>query len=253
MTPLLSVQNVYIKFGGLVAVSNASFSVQAGQICALIGPNGAGKSTLFNAVSGFVRTTGGIIHFDGRNVAGMRPDSIARIGMRRTFQNGGVFGSMTVLENVLTGLHVSTRRRVVGNALGFSSAKVEERASITRAHEILEALDIRELADSKVDDLASGQQRLVEIGRALAQQAKLILLDEPAVGLSASDRINLGNLLRRLSQDGIGILLVEHVLDLVMSVSDRIIVLNHGEIIADDTPERIKANPLVLEAYLGNE
>ncbi|TFL10289.1 ABC transporter ATP-binding protein [Pusillimonas caeni] len=253
MTPLLSVDNVSIKFGGLVAVADASFRLHAGQICALIGPNGAGKSTLFNAVNGFVPTAGGTIQFDGQDVAGMRPDAIARMGMKRTFQNGGVFGSMTVLENVLTGLHVATRRRIVGNALGLRSAKVEERASIERAREILRALDIEELADVKVDDLASGQQRLVEIGRALAQKAKLILLDEPAVGLSASDRVNLGDLLRRLALDGIGILLVEHVLDLVMSVSDRIIVLNHGEIIADDTPERIKANPLVLEAYLGNE
>ena len=253
MTPLLSVDNVSIKFGGLVAVAGASFRLQAGQICALIGPNGAGKSTLFNAVSGFIPTAGGTIQFDGQNLAGMRPDAIARMGMKRTFQNGGVFGSMTVLENVLTGLHVSTRRRIVGNALGLKSAKVEEHASIERVREILRALDIEELADIKVDDLASGQQRLVEIGRALAQKAKLILLDEPAVGLSVGDRMNLGDLLRRLAQGGIGILLVEHVLDLVMSVSDRIIVLNHGHIIADDTPERIKANPLVLEAYLGNE
>lgn len=253
MAPLLSVDKVSIKFGGLVAVSGASFQVQSGQICALIGPNGAGKSTLFNAVSGFVAIAGGTIRFNGRDLAGMRPDAIARIGMRRTFQNGGVFGSMTVLENVLTGLHVSTRRRIVGNALGLPGARAEERQSIDRAFEVLRALDIADLADARVEDLASGQQRLVEIGRALAQKADLILLDEPAVGLSAADRENLGTLLKRLAAGGIGILLVEHVLDLVMSVSDRIVVLNHGEIIADDEPERVKANPLVLEAYLGNE
>lgn len=253
MTAVLSVDDVTVRFGGLVAVSGASFSLRAGEICALIGPNGAGKSTLFNAISGFVRTASGRVTFEGRDITGKRPDAISRLGMRRTFQNGGVLGKLTALENVLTGLHVATRRRIIGDALRLPAARKEEQASIDRAMEVLGALGIAGLRDAKAEDLASGQQRLVEIGRTLAQRSRLILLDEPAVGLSSVDRANLGALLKRLAGEGIAILLVEHVLELVMAVSDRIVVLNHGQIIANGTPEAVRRDPAVLEAYLGSE
>ncbi|WP_234188289.1 ABC transporter ATP-binding protein [Shinella sp. NM-101] len=250
---VLSVADVSVRFGGLTAVSGASFDLNAGEICALIGPNGAGKSTLFNAITGFARTASGRVFFGASDITGKRPDAIARLGVRRTFQNGGVLKKLSALENILTGLHCETERRIIGNILRLPSAVAEERSSIARAEEVLHDLGIAHLRNVKAEDLSSGQQRLVEIGRTLAQHSRLILLDEPAVGLSATDRANLGALLKRLAAGGVAILLVEHVLELVMAVSDRIVVLNHGQMIASGTPEAVRNDPVVLEAYLGNK
>ena len=248
---LLSVDNVSVQFAGLRALSNVAFRLNPSTIQAVIGPNGAGKSTLFNVITGYVRPSEGEVRFDDRPLRGMSPSAIAALGMRRTFQNGGVFTEMTVLENVLTGLNTHTPSHPVGLALGLPSARRTERKAIAKAFDQIELMGLADLAHKVTGDLSTGQQRLVEITRALAARTRLLLLDEPAVGLSGAEREHLGEVLMGLAEDGIAILLVEHVIDLVMAVSDRIIVLNYGEVIADDVPEVIRSHEKVLEAYLG--
>jgi branched-chain amino acid transport system ATP-binding protein len=248
---LLELDHVSVSFAGLNALTDVSFDLEAGQVRAVIGPNGAGKSTLFNAITGYVRTRGGAVRFGGRDVLGMAPHRIAALGMRRTFQNGGAFASMTVLENILCGLGLQTPSTPLGLLLGLPRSAAAEREALYRAHELLELMGIAPLADRKTADLSSGQQRIVEITRALAARTELLLLDEPAVGLTAGERDHLVQVLRNLAADGIAVLLVEHTIDLVMSVSDRIAVLNYGQVIADGEPEAIRSHPAVLEAYLG--
>lgn len=249
---LLEVEDVTVQFAGLKALSDVSVALEPGQIHAVIGPNGAGKSTLFNVITGYVRPTKGVVRFDGRDMVGLRPHAIAKLGMRRTFQNGGVFVEMTVLENVLTGLNERTPSDPLGIVFRLPSASRAEAAAVREARELLGMMGLAELADKVTGDLSSGQQRLVEITRALAARTRLLLLDEPAVGLSAAERDHLMEVLRGLAADGMAVLLVEHVIDLVMAVSDRIAVLNYGEIIANGTPEEIRSNEAVLEAYLGH-
>ena len=250
--PVLELEKVTVRLAGLTALSDVSFALEPGEIKAVIGPNGAGKSTLFNAITGYVRPSGGMVGFQGRDIAGLAPNRAAALGMRRTFQNGGVFAEMTVLENVLTGLHERTDGSPLGLAFFGPSAHRAERASTARARELLVAMGLSGLADRVAGDLSSDQQRLVEITRALAARARLLLLDEPAVGLSAAERRHLITVLRDLARDGIAILLVEHAIDLVMAVSDRIVVLNYGHIIAEGVPDAVRAHPAVLEAYLGH-
>ena len=249
---LLELDNVCVTFAGLKALSNVSFTLDKGQIAAIIGPNGAGKTTLFNAITGYVRPSAGTVHFGGCDLTGMPPHKISALGMRRTFQNGGAFGSMTVLENVLTGLNQQIASSAMGIIFGLPGARRAEAQAIERARELLHLMDLSELADRITSDLPSGQQRIVEITRALAAHAQLLLLDEPAVGLSGSERDHLVSVLRRLSGEGIAVLLVEHTIDMVMAISDKIIVLNYGQVIAKGIPADIRAHPAVLEAYLGN-
>jgi branched-chain amino acid transport system ATP-binding protein len=248
---LLQLDGVCVSFAGLKALSDVSFSLEQGQIGAVIGPNGAGKSTLFNAITGYVRPVAGKVRFGGRDLGGMPPHRISALGMRRTFQNGGAFGAMTVLENVLTGLNQHTAGSALGIIFGLPQARRAEAQAVERARELLELMDLSALADRVTSDLSSGQQRIVEITRALAARTKLLLLDEPAVGLSAAERDHLVGVLRRLSREGIAVLLVEHTIDMVMAISEKVVVLNYGQVIADGTPEEIRAHPAVLEAYLG--
>ncbi len=251
MSDVLEVDGVTVRFSGLVALSKVSLGVPAGFIQAIIGPNGAGKSTLFGAISGYVKPESGRILFAGMNMAQATPTMAARAGMRRTFQNGGVFGELTVLENVLCGLPDSGRLAIWPTALGLAGSRRKEAADIAAAHGLLDHMGIAELADRMVGDLPAGQQRLVEITRALAGNARLLLLDEPAVGLTQAELATLGGVLRRLADAGMAILLVEHVIDFVLALAERVLVLNHGEVLAEGTPAEVRANDAVLEAYLG--
>lgn len=250
---MLEVEDLTVRFSGLTALSSLSFRAGPGAIFAIIGPNGSGKTTLFNAISGFVRPSGGAVRFDGRSIAGLPPHRIAACGIFRTFQNNGLFRDMTVLENVLTGLELSTPATLGGAILGLPGSVRAEREAIARAHAMLARMGIADLADRATGDLSFGQQRLVEISRAMVAGARLLMLDEPAVGLSPAERAAFAGGLRQLAGEGLSVLLVEHLQELVMAVSDRVLVLNHGRKIAEGPPEAIRRDSAVLEAYLGHE
>jgi branched-chain amino acid transport system ATP-binding protein len=250
---VLAVEHLTVRFSGLTALDGLSFRAEPGAILAVIGPNGSGKTTLFNAVSGFIAPTAGTVRFDGAPITGLPPHRIAACGICRTFQHNGLFGEMTVLENVLTGLTLATGGSLAGIVLGWPGASRAERDAVARAREMLARMGLADLSHRTAADLAFGQQRLVEIARAMVAGARLIMLDEPAVGLTAAERAAFGENLRRLASEGLAVLLVEHSQELVMAVSDRIVVLNHGRKIAEGPPEQIRADSTVLEAYLGHE
>ena len=253
MEPLLKVQGVSVNFSGLKALANVTFDAHAGEVRAVIGPNGAGKTTLFNAISGYVESTEGTIYFKGTPIHGLAPHDISIKGVRRTFQNGGLFPELTALENVLAGLHVHIDGSFLGIVMGLGEAREAEREGIARARRLLDLMDLGAIADQPVKDLSGGQQRMVEIVRTLATEPPLLLLDEPVVGLAPPMRDRMMEIIRRLAgEEGIGIMLIEHVIDLVMSGSDVIVVLSSGEVIAEGTPDEIRQNREVLEAYLGH-
>lgn len=252
MTPLLNLEDVTVQFAGLRAVSNVSMEVAEGEICAIIGPNGAGKSTLFNAIGGYVRVTNGRISLAGERLTGKSVHQIAAAGIRRTFQNGGLFQDLTVLENVMVGLHQTHRIPLFSGALSLPFARRVESDAIRKGRDLLDLMGILDIEDVVLRDLSSGQQRLVEIVRALAVPAKVLMLDEPAVGLTSLEIGRLDKILKDLAARGISVLLVEHVLDLVMSVSDKVVVLNSGERVSEGTPAEVRQDPVVLEAYLGH-
>lgn len=253
MEPLLKVQGVSVNFSGLKALANVTFDAHAGEVRAVIGPNGAGKTTLFNAISGYVESTEGAIYFKGTPIHGLAPHDISIKGVRRTFQNGGLFPELTALENVLAGLHMHIDGSFLGIVMGLGEAREAEREGIARARRLLDLMDLGAIADQPVKDLSGGQQRMVEIVRTLATEPPLLLLDEPVVGLAPPMRGRMMEIIRRLAgEEGIGIMLIEHVIDLVMSGSDVIVVLSSGEVIAEGTPDEIRQNREVLEAYLGH-
>ncbi|MBI5575893.1 MAG: ABC transporter ATP-binding protein [Deltaproteobacteria bacterium] len=248
---LLSVRSVSKRFGGLQAVGDVTFDVAAGSIKALIGPNGAGKTTLFNLISGILPPDGGEIVFDGTAVHGKQPFEIASLGMARTFQHIRLFPKMTVLENVMVGRHVHSRAGFFAGMMSLPYTWAEERQIREKSREILELLGIASIAQTEATSLAYGQQRVVELGRALACEPRLLLLDEPAAGLNMRETNDMGNLISRIRDMGITVLLVEHDMSLVMKISDEVVVLCYGEKIADDKPLAIQKNREVIRVYLG--
>lgn len=248
---LLSVRGVSKNFGGVQAVDDVSFEVPQGAIKALIGPNGAGKTTLFNLISGFLRPDRGSVVFDGTDVLGLPPHQIAARGLARTFQQIRLFPKMTVLENILVGRHVHSRGGFVACMVHLPFTRREERAVREKAREILAFLGIDALEDAEATSLSYGQQRIVELGRALACEPRILLLDEPAAGLNIRETAEIGKLIGRIRERGVTVLLVEHDMSLVMDISDKIVVLSYGQKIAEDIPSAIQKDREVIRVYLG--
>jgi branched-chain amino acid transport system ATP-binding protein len=250
--PLLGIEDLRVQFGGVAALAGASFSVAEGEICGIIGPNGAGKTTLFNALSGTVRANAGSIVFAGRHLDNLPAQQIVRAGISRTFQNLGLYPGMTVLDNVLLGAHTISRHGFFGSALHLPSIAREDYALQDRALALLERLDLYENAERPVESLPFGTMKRVELARALMTKPRLLLLDEPAGGLSPSEVDAFAMLIRELHQDmGLTVLLIEHHLRLVMSLCHHVVVLHLGSTLADGTPKEIAADPAVISAYLG--
>ena len=251
--PLLELTSVQKNFGGLHAVSGVSFAVDSGTIKSVIGPNGAGKTTLFNLITGNLPVSGGSIRFQGQEIQGKRPHQIAYGGMARTFQNIKLFHGMTALECVMVGRHVRSSAGFFAGMFALPSTWKEERAIRDRSMELLELLQIAEFADIEATSLAFGQQRAVEMARALAAEPRLLLLDEPAAGLNIYETAEVARLICRIRDMGITVLLVEHDMSLVMDISDEIVVLSFGRKIAEDTPLNIQKNDEVIKIYLGED
>lgn len=247
----LSVENVEVRFGGLVAVSDLTFDVQDGEILSLIGPNGAGKTTAFNVITGYQAPTGGTVSYKGVVLNNLPPNKVAELGLVRTFQKTSVFAGNTVLDNLLIGQHLSTSRKLWEVLCGMPSVAREESALEEEAMRILDFVGLADRADELGGALPYGEQRLLEVATALAAKPSLLLLDEPASGMNPTEKSKFMGLVEEIRKQGVTILLVEHDMRLVMNISDRVIVLNQGSLIANGTPADVQGNAAVMEAYLG--
>ena len=253
MTPFLEVSGVSKRFGGVQAVSGVSFRLRQGMIKAVIGPNGAGKTTLFNMVSGFSTPDRGTITFGGHPIHGCRPHQVAARGISRTFQNIRLFEHLSALENVMVGRHLRGRAGFLAGMFDLGWARREATAMRGRALEVMAFLGIEALADAEATSLAYGQQRAVELARALASDPALVLLDEPAAGLNMRETRDLAGLITRIRDRGVTVLLVEHDMSLVMETCDEVLVLSYGEKIAEADPQTVQRDPQVVKVYLGEE
>jgi branched-chain amino acid transport system ATP-binding protein len=254
LKPVLEVREITRRFGGLVAVNKVSFTVQKNEIFGLIGPNGAGKTTLFNLITGLLPPSEGKLIYEGGNITKLRPHKIAAKGIARTFQNLRLFGNLSALENVAIAQHIHNKTGVVQGVFGLPQAAAKEQQTFSKALELLQLVGLAQRAEEQASNFAYGDQRRLEIARALALQPKLLLLDEPAAGMNPNEKGALSELIRQIRDSfNLTVLLIEHHVPLVMGLCDRIAVLDFGQLIALGEPEKVKNDPAVIEAYLGDE
>ena len=250
---MLEVRNLTKRFGGLSAVSEVTTTIEQGKVHAVIGPNGAGKTTFFNLISGAHRPTAGSIVFQGRDVTGMRADQVARLGISRTFQTTSLFDMATVLDNLIVGHRLRTRSGLLDVVVNSPRLRREEALCREKAREALDFVGLSHVARRMAGDISQEERKRVAFALALATEPSLVLLDEPAGGVNPEETVGLAELIRKMVRHGLTVCLVEHKMDMIMSLADRITVLNYGEKIAEGTPAQIRANPAVIDAYLGSE